>query len=95
MPKVDSQITIGNMVSWALVVIAFVTGFVKLQEASAQNARDVVEAKSIAVRASERLTASDLVRQADIGALKTDIAVIKSNVLTMNEKIDEIRRNQK
>lgn len=94
MPKFDSQITTGNIVSWSLLVIAIVSGFVRLQDVSAQNQKDVLEAKVLAASVQDRLNMVERINQKEQAEMKTDIAVIKANVLTFSEKLDDIRNRQ-
>ncbi len=94
-PKIRPDITIGNIVSWTIIACGFLVGYTKLQDASAQSIKDVGEAKNLAINVQERLNQSEKVYQREAGDMKTDIAVIKSNVLTINDKLDQIRDNQR
>jgi hypothetical protein len=94
-PKLNSEITIGNVVSWVMIGISLVVGYTKLTDASAQNMRDVAEAKSLSIGVQDKLLQSDRERQKEISEMKTDVAVIKTNILTINDKLDEIRINQR
>ena len=74
---------------------SIIVGYTKLQDASAQNQKDVYEAKSLAVSVQSSLIASDAAKTKEIADIKTDVAVIKNNLLTINEKLDDIRSHQK
>jgi len=97
LPKsvIEPHITVGNIISWAMVVVGIIVGYTKLQDASAQNQKDVYEAKSLAVSVQSSLIASDAAKTKEIADIKTDVAVIKNNLLTINEKLDDIRSHQK
>lgn len=86
-PKLDSTITIGNIVSWALVVGGFVAGYIQLREATAQNIKDVqvahyeaIAAKELALKVKDESRSQDQAITASIANLTTDIAVIKNDV---------------
>jgi hypothetical protein len=93
--KVEGNITIGNVVSWAMIAFGLVAGYTKLQDASAQNTKDVAESKALALSVSDKLNESDKRRDREISEIKTDVAVIKANVLTMSVTLQEIRDNQR
>jgi hypothetical protein len=94
-PSIEPHVTVGNIISWAMIVIGIVVGYTKLTDASAQNQKDVYEAKSLALQVQSSLITSDSAKSKEISEIRTDVAVIKSNVLTISDKIDDIRRNQK
>ena len=86
-PSLDGKISIGNIVSWLLVAGGFLAGYVKLQDASAQTAKDVVEAKNLAIAVQHAYLTADDIMKDRISSLTVDVAVIKTTV----ERID---RNQ-
>ena len=92
--ELDKKISIGNIISWAIILIGLAAGYTRMQSASEQNAKDVAEAKMIAQNAETRINTLDSIRQAQISDIKVDVAVIKQNVISINEKLFEIRRTQ-
>ena len=84
MPSVENKITLGNLVSWALVIIGVVVSYTHLQDAQAHTATEVQDIKAkYAISASEQ------------NSLKVDIEVIKTKVGNINDKIDSLIEGQK
>lgn len=76
----NKEVTIGNLVSWGMIVVAFVSGYVTLRG-------DTTHALQVANEAKETATAASI----QINSLKTDIAVIKVTTQNTEMKIEEIR----
>lgn len=78
--KVSKDITIGNLVSWSLILIGFVAGFATLKGNTA---------KALEVANEAKITA-DSSKDA-ISSLRTDIAVIKVTTQNIEKSLDEIK----
>ena len=76
----NKEITIGNLVSWGMIVSAFVSGYVTLRG-------NTIRALEVANEAKEAASAAS----AQINSLKTDIAVIKVTTQNTEIKTEEIR----
>ncbi len=78
--NINKEVTMGNLVSWALILIAFVAGYARLQGTVAQADINAKEAKVVAISA-----------QAQIYLMKTDVEVIKVTTANTEKKVDELR----
>ena len=90
-PKLSREISIGNIVSWLIMAGSLIVAFTKIQAAADQSLNDSATAKAVAYDAQDRLNVLDRARDVQIYEIKTDVAVIKANVLTINEKIDDLK----
>lgn len=77
----DKQITVGNLVSWSLLLAAFVAGWATVK-ANTTRALDVaIEAKKTADESKDQ-----------INVLKTDIEVIKATTKNTDKTVEDIRQ---
>lgn len=95
--QLEKKITTGNIVSWAMILVGLVAGYVKLETAVAQNVKDVAAATALAAKVEQSLRDLDAVRASQINQITTDMAVTKVIVgqmdMTMgkmDKKIDEV-----
>jgi len=91
-PKVNSEISIGNIVSWALVVVGFIAGYVKLQGAVERSVADLLEVKKSAAVDENRLHNHETAEMERIADMKTDVAVLKTDVRAIRSSLDSIER---
>ncbi len=78
--RVSKEITMGNLVSWSLILVGFVAGFATLKGNTARALEVANEAKTTAVAAKD-----------SIADLKTDIAVIKNSTASIQSTLVEIK----
>jgi len=77
------QITAGNLITWALLLISVVTSYVKLQgSAEAANAT-AFEAKSMANAA-----------QMQVNDVHTSVEVIKERVISIDKRLDDFSKSR-
>ncbi len=81
MPRLNNEVTIGNLVSWALIAIGFMAGYMQMRG-------DVTNNGLVAKEARE--TAQEAQRQ--IYTMKTDIAVIKATTVNTDKAVSEIKK---
>lgn len=77
---INSEVTMGNLVSWGLILVAFVAGYARLQGTVVQADLVAKEAKLVASQA-----------QTQVYGIKTDIEVIRVTTFNTEKKIDELR----
>jgi len=75
------------------MLLGFCVQFGYLQATVNQAKVDAKEAKDEARKVSENLTASNTARVAEIGELRTDMAVVKYTMLSMDKKLDQVLKN--
>lgn len=86
----DKNISIGNIVSWVVIIVGMAIGYSKLDSATSQNAKDVKAATELAERVDRSQRDLDLSRQAQINALTVDVAVLKITASNIDKKLDEL-----
>jgi uncharacterized membrane protein (DUF4010 family) len=94
-PTINTQVSIGNIVSWALVLSGFIAGYVKMQEVQAQTSERVKAMEAHSGIFEAKSISKDEAIVAQLADLRLDLAVIKSNVMSINEKVDDIRAQRK
>jgi low affinity Fe/Cu permease len=92
----DKNISVGNIVSWLMIMLTAAVGFGQLRSSTTQNSKDVAEATALAHRVEESLRSLDTARAAQINALTVDMAVTKLTTTNIDKKLDElIRKSEK
>jgi len=96
-PKISPGITYGNIVSWGVMILLGFGGYVKLQDSNSQNTKDISEARATAKEAQTMVASvkdaqvlSDRDIQGKLSAVAVDIAIIKTQIGSMDKKLDEI-----
>lgn len=92
--KLDDSISKGNVISWLIMLLGFCVGYGYLQATVNQAKIDAKEAKDEAKRVAENLVQSNTARVAEIGDLRTDMAVVKFTMLSMDKKLDQVLKNK-
>lgn len=92
--KLDDSVSKGNIISWLIMLLGFCVGYGYLQATVNQAKTDAKEAKEEAKRVSENLVLSNSARVAEIGELRTDMAVVKVTMLSMDKKLDQVLKNK-
>jgi hypothetical protein len=104
MPKFtfDRNISLGNVISWGLLILGLGVGYQKIIGSTNQNSRDIIVNATAIANAAQKLDTSNQIHQADIGNMKIDIAVlkvdtanIKQNVADISSKMDQVLRQTK
>jgi hypothetical protein len=90
--QLDRNVSIGNIVSWVLMVAAFGVCWGQIKAATYQNTKDVQAATALAHRVEESLRQLDTARSAQINALTVDMAVTKLTTTNIDKKLDELIR---
>lgn len=88
--QIDRNVTWGNIVSWVMILIGLAVGYAGQVAATRQNAKDVAEAKALAVSAAEAVKVSDAIRTTQINALTVSVAETAVTVKYMDKKLDEL-----
>lgn len=88
--QLDKSITIGNIVSWILILIGLGMGYAKLESATIQNAKDVRAATELAQKVESNQREIDTARNSQISALTVSNAEIAITVKYMDKKLDEL-----
>lgn len=101
-PKLDTKVSIGNIVSWTMIVISIIVGYVKMSDAQAQTAKEVAVAlqrseatMTMIQKNREDAQASDTIITAKVADLSTDVAVIKKTTESMETMLREMHSNHK
>lgn len=81
---VDKNISIGNIVSWSLIVLGFVVSYARLQ-----GNVEVVQAEALDAK-KQVIVAKDQVNE-----LRISLARIEERIKSMDSKIDDIKKYQK
>lgn len=88
--QLDKSITIGNIVSWALIIFGLATGYAKLESATAQNAKDVRAATELAQKVETNQREIDAARNSQINALTVSVAKTEITVQYIAKNLDEL-----
>jgi hypothetical protein len=86
--QLDKSITVGNIVSWAMILIGLAVGYGKLESATAQNAKDVKVASDLAHGVQADLRSMDRTTSDKITELKVAVAETKATVNAIDKKLD-------
>ncbi len=95
MPTIDKTVTVGNIVSWVMIVVAMAVGWTRLQTANEQNAKDVAAAVLLAKEVDNNQRLQESRRDAQINALTVTVAVTEATVKSIDKKIDEVLRRDR
>lgn len=88
--QLDKSITIGNIVSWVLILVGLGMGYSRMESATAQNTRDVKEAREVAESVRTSLIASDAARNLQITNISINVAETRKDIYYMAEKVNEV-----
>lgn len=91
---IDKKITWGNMISWAVILAGLAGGWTKIESATAQNAKDVAAAVTLAEKVETSQRQMDAKRDAQITALTVSVAVTEVTVKSIDKKLDEVIRRR-
>ncbi len=78
--RLNREITTGNLVSWALILIAFVAGYARLRGNVETAIKDANDAKITAVAATAQINQSQIA-----------LARIETKVTSIEKSVDEIK----
>ena len=93
--SIESKVSVGNIVSWLLVLMALASGWAKLESSTLQNAKDVAAASELAFRVEKAQRDAEAINQGKINTLTTDVAVVKETTKNIEKKLDEFIRFSK
>jgi Flp pilus assembly protein TadG len=93
--QMDKSISIGNVISWIMIIASIAFGWAKLESATAQNTKDAYAAMALAEKVEKAQRDMDYARAEQIQTLTVDMATTKVIVATMDKKLDEIISNQR
>jgi hypothetical protein len=88
--QLDKSITIGNIVSWVLILVGLGMGYAKLESATVQNSKDVRAATELAQKVESSQREIDAVRNSQINSLTVSMAETAITVRFMDKKLDEL-----
>ena len=91
--RLEDTVSKGSVISWLIMLLGFCVQFGYLQATVNQAKADAKEAKEEAKRVSEGLVLSNSARVAEIGELRTDMAVVKVTMLSMDKKLDQVLKH--
>lgn len=91
--QLDKNISVGNLVSWGLILIGTAFAYSKLDSATLQNTKDVEQAKSAAIRVEGKLEAVETNRSMQIQKIMIDVAVMQKDLSIIDKKLDDAREN--
>jgi hypothetical protein len=72
--QIDRNISWGNIISWIVIIVGLGVGYGNQSAATAQNAKDVKEAKELAASVAADLRVSDAARSVQITNLTVGVA---------------------
>ncbi len=78
-----------------MIIIGFAVGFGKVSSATAQNTKDVQEAKTLARAVEVTLRDAETMRSAQMSTLQIQVAETRVTILFMDKKIDELVKNSR
>jgi hypothetical protein len=88
--QLDRTISWGNIISWVVILSGLAVGYGKIATATEQNAKDVSEAKVLAVAAQEANRQSSQSINAQITAINVALAETRITTIYMDKKLDEL-----
>lgn len=95
-PKINAEVSVGNIVSWSLVAIGFIAGYVKLEANANQTIKDVEtlrattkENRTYAEAIKNEAGRNDALMTDKVSLLATDVAVVKSEIRAMHKDVGD------
>lgn len=88
--QLDRTVSIGNIISWVVLVVGLGMGYGKLASSTAQNTKDVSEARDLALKVQESLRELDNARAIQINSLAVTAAETKITISYVDRKLDEL-----
>lgn len=85
-PSLNLDVSVGNVVSWLVLLLGLAVSYGKMQEVQAANKRENEDIKSRYERLVTSIAEDNKSFAKDLNELKVDVAVVKTTVLNLKSE---------